>query len=979
MDVGVTSAFGTLLRRYRLAAGLTQEELAERAAVSRRSIGDMERGVARRPHKETIDMIATALGLLPPDRISFADAARRVVVQSIPDGHDPELARAPFVGRPRELALIERHLAGEGPPLLIFAGEPGIGKTRLLQAAMPRAVGYGLSMLDGGCQRRGGQLPFTPILDALQRAIRRESARQQQVKLQGCAWLVRLLPELGDGRLPPLPPWSLPPAQESRLINDAVVHFLANMAGPHGTLLILDDLQWAGTDALDLLALLARGAAEIPLRILAAYRETEVQPTDALAGVLADLSHAGLVARRQIEPLKAEEAAALLDRLLDRVEEPATVQRSGILERAGGVPYFLISCAEAVRDATSGHGQTATIPWNVQQSVRQRIAMLPEIAHDLLGTAAVIGRVVSPKQLIAVVERPESDVMIGCEVLTRAHLLQERNRADYQFAHDVIREVVEADLGPARRAILHRRVAQMLEQQGGELPVELLAYHYLRSTESAKAISFLEQAGDRAFARSAYRAADSYYRELGEHLDQHGQSEDRARVNEKRGAVLGAMGDYAAALEALEHAALSYTNTGNHSGVVSVTAKIAWVCFLTGRAAVGLARIQPLLKAQETREKDREQALLNAMLVQLLWSAQRYEECVAAAERALHMVGDDQHLAIAVKVRQGSCLVKLGQWERGRQVLVEAVRVAEATGDLEFLQRGLHLLGWTLLDGGEFVEAQACCERVLEIVERLGDPAIVANSMLALGQVLFLRGEWAKAGHLFAGAADLMASVQGSGLAPHPRLHLGLFHLATGDWTTAVRELQATIVMVHAANGNQRECVVVRAEALLAEHDLLAGRPAAAIARIGALRTVPKLSALQITRLLSLDAWAHLAVGDIIAAQALAAEASARASQQHYHLVLVDVLRVQALIALQRSCWDLAHQSLSAGLALTQHMAYPYGAARLQYVHGLLHLERHDPVAARERLIAARTTFCQLGARPDTEIVDRALAGMEQH
>jgi predicted ATPase len=86
------------------------------------------------------------------------------------------------------------------------------------------------------------------------------------VDLQGCAWLVRLLPELAVGPIEPLPAWTLPPEQERRLMYAAVERFLANVAGPGGALLVLDDLQWAGPDALELLASVVRSNAEMSLQ-----------------------------------------------------------------------------------------------------------------------------------------------------------------------------------------------------------------------------------------------------------------------------------------------------------------------------------------------------------------------------------------------------------------------------------------------------------------------------------------------------------------------------------------------------------------------------------------------------------------------------------------------------------------------------------------------------------------------------------------
>ena len=198
MDTVQPRAFGTLLRR-RIAAGLTQEELAERAGVSLRRIGDVERGVSWTPRRATVALLAEALGLSPMEHADFAEAARRLRVPAPAASARPWATTPPLVGRQRELALLERHLAGQGPPLLVLAGEPGIGKTRLLHAAIPRAVAQGWRVLEGGCQRRGGQEPFAPLLEAVRRHIRSQRTDDLRAQLQGCALLVRLLPELAEG------------------------------------------------------------------------------------------------------------------------------------------------------------------------------------------------------------------------------------------------------------------------------------------------------------------------------------------------------------------------------------------------------------------------------------------------------------------------------------------------------------------------------------------------------------------------------------------------------------------------------------------------------------------------------------------------------------------------------------------------------------------------------------------------------------
>src|SRR5439155_10101262 len=199
------------------------------------------------------------------------------------------------------------------------------------------------------------------------------------------------------------------------------------------------------------LASLARSSAELSLRVVGAYRDTEVGPQDRLAVVLADLGHAGLARPHTLAPLAPQDAARLLDALLEaagpQVGTPAL--REHLLQRAGGVPFYLVSCVQGLRTGD----EAGAVPWDVAQSVRQRVAALPEAAQALLRTAAVLGRVVPHALLGDVVARPAEAVLDALEAAGRARLLVEAGDEAHQFAHDLIREVLEAELGLARRAV----------------------------------------------------------------------------------------------------------------------------------------------------------------------------------------------------------------------------------------------------------------------------------------------------------------------------------------------------------------------------------------------------------------------------------------------------------------------------------------------------------------------------------------------
>jgi transcriptional regulator with XRE-family HTH domain len=318
------TAFGSLLKRLRVAAGLTQEMLAERAGLSVRAISDLERGINRTPHDDTLQLLNAALALRPPDQAALTAATQRQVDASFsllqgsggystPDGATPA-----FVGRWQELRALDLHLGGAGPPVLLLAGEPGIGNRRLLREATQAAIGYGLRPLEGGCQR-SGQDPYQPVVRALSRYIWTQPHEQLRQDLKECAWLARLLPEVHTGLVEAPPNVATTPDHERRLIFDAARRFLTRIAGPAGVLLALDDLQWVGTDALDLISTLAHDATTVPLRIVASYRDTEAPPATPLSVLVDDLARDHLMTHMQLNPLASDDAAVLLRAMLKSV------------------------------------------------------------------------------------------------------------------------------------------------------------------------------------------------------------------------------------------------------------------------------------------------------------------------------------------------------------------------------------------------------------------------------------------------------------------------------------------------------------------------------------------------------------------------------------------------------------------------------------------------------------------------------------
>ncbi len=676
-----------------------------------------------------------------------------VAVSPVPGAAQPPGGPPRLVDRTLQLALLGRVLAGEAPPVLLLAGEPGIGKSRLLHETEARAHASGWTVVRGGCQKRSRHEPYAPLPGALVRHLRARAPAQKRADLQGCGWLARLLPELAQTPelpLPQLPQWTPTPEQERRLMFDAVARFLTNVAGTAGTLLVLDDLQWAGPDALDLLDALIRSPAGAPLRVVGAYRDSEVGDRDPLAVLLVDLVREGLATQAELRPLPAQEATELLDELLEGIAIDKAAVAERLVRRGGGVPFFLVSYAQGLRSGALDASVSSAVPWDVAQTIRQRVAALPEAAQELLGAAAVVGRQAARAPITAVAQKLGQDelaVLTGLELACQARLLTEEGEDAYRFTHDLIRDVIVGGLGTARRAMLHRRVAEALEQEPGEPAADVLAYHYLRAGSAEKAVVYLERAGDRAVAMQAHASAEGFYRELVERLDGLDWKAEAAQAREKLGILLKNLARYHEALEVLERAADAYRAEGDLDGWARATTQIGASYMRSGRPEEGLRRLQAALKQPGARRVPPERlAGIQIVLAQIYKATDRYGEQLEAAERAAEYARaaqDTQHLAYAQNHR-GGALLMLSRTEEAVAALEEAIRLAEAAGNLNSLSYALSQVGEVHAVRGELAQQRTYSERALGVAERLGDPFTVALMESNQGDVAYLAGEWSQ-------------------------------------------------------------------------------------------------------------------------------------------------------------------------------------------------------------------------------------------
>jgi tetratricopeptide (TPR) repeat protein len=617
------------------------------------------------------------------------------------------------------------------------------------------------------------------------------------------------------------------------------------------------------------------------------------------------------------------------------------------------------------------------VPWDLAQGVRQRVALLPAAGQEVLGAAAVVGRHASRALLLAVAGQPEEAVLAGLEAACHARLLAEEGDNGYAFAHDVIREVVEADQGTARRALLHRKVAAALERAPRVSP-EVLAYHYARGGATHKALVYLEQAGDQAWAQRAPDAAERHYQEVVDRLDTLGQAQEAARVREKLGEVLFQTGRYGALIAALERAGETFRAVGDGESLGRVAARMAEADKRQGTPEEGLARLQPLLEHLERSEPAASMAELYMWWGLFQLEAGRYQEHLAAVERAatLARARGDQRTLVRVSWGRANALQLLGRLEEALRVNEQILPLAEAVGELQVRvtvarnQAFIHTLR------GAFADSRRYLEQSFASAGQLANPAVLSLTFVFRGWLAILTGEWPGARADLDQALALSRQVDRSWFSAYPLIWRARLSLVEGDGAAATAALQEALALAE----QRADIQALRwASGVMAEIDILEGRAEAAQARLAPLLDRPGLQECDVTMLLPVLAWAQLELGQVEQAAGTAEQVLARARPEEMRLALVETLWVQALIALRREQWEQAAGSVEEGLALALAMPYPYAEGRLLHVGGLVHGARSEPEAARQRLEEARSIFARLGARMDLERVEQDLSALSQN
>jgi class 3 adenylate cyclase/tetratricopeptide (TPR) repeat protein len=598
---------------------------------------------------------------------------------------------SPFIGREADLALLEhaltRTLRERSPQLVTVAGEPGVGKTRLV--AELRA---GAATQDGLVWRQGRCLPYGEGITfwALGEIVKEhcgiltsdgtdEAAAKLIAAVESAAadraeheWLAAALAPLIGAPTPS----GVGVDERTETAFTAWRRFLELVAAARPLALVLEDLHWADDALLAFVEHVVDWATGVPLLVIVTARPELYERRPGWGGGKRNSTTVNL------SPLSAAETGQLLSALLAAAVLP-TETEAALLERAGGNPLYAEEFARMLTDrgillrrnggAEIAPGADIEVPETIQALIAARLDTLSRGWKGLLHDASVVGKVFWSGALAAIGGRHEDEVreglheLAGKEFVRPARDSSVAGEEEYSFWHVLVRDVAYGQIPRAERARKHVAAARWIEQVGERVTdrAELLAHHYVSALALGRATGadttrleplarrFLVLAGERALQLDVGRA-HVYYRQA---LDLLAAADpDRPRLLSRTAEADWLAGRLPEAERAYAEAIAGFRTQGDVLGAGE--AMVALVASLRDRGETQRARklLEEAVELLEQEPPGKELALAYLHAARDDAVAGRAEAAIESSQRALDLAGRlglQDHVARALQFRGG--------------------------------------------------------------------------------------------------------------------------------------------------------------------------------------------------------------------------------------------------------------------------------------------------------------------------------------
>ena len=727
---------------------------------------------------------------------------------------EAERGLTPFVGRERELGLLlecfDKVRTGRGQVVFV-AGEPGIGKSRLLHE-LRRRLGEEAAWLEGRCLSFGRSIAFHPLIDLLRRSLGIEEGDSEALIVDK---IDRGNLPLGEDLRPRLPflryllsvdpgdpaVLGMDPQERRGEVFDALRRLTARAAEARPQVVVYEDVHWIDQATEEYLLATADSIPTSRVLRILTHRTGYAHP----------FGDRTFHTRIALTALPDRESVRMTEAMLATTGLPAEIEAL-IVGKAEGNPFFVEEVVKSLQEVgavarAGGRWALAkplsevVVPDTVQDAITARIDRLAEGSKKVLQIASVIGREFS-RALLGRLSDDPARIPEALRDLTALELVYEKAggpEPGYLFKHTLTQEVTYGSLLIQRRKELHRRIALAIEELHADRRAEqceMLAYHFQKAEAWDKALEYLLEAAEKAAkafaAREAIALCDQAEDAAGR-LGTEPAAPTLTTIHQARAGLYLLVSEFERARAEHERAFELARRTGDRDTEGAALVGMGLASFLghkfdraldDARQAIGLAQVtgaQPILagghlttalvyevtgRLEQAREKFEEVIRISRPAGDavneswaLVWAAElngweaRFDE---ASLLYAEGIGLGRAHNVLVPVLEGLFmwginLTGAGDYDGAKARLEEGLALAEKVGDENYTPRYLNSLGWLHIECGDLERALDLNRRAAEGARRRGDHESIGNAELNLGDVFLARSDLPMARELIEG------------------------------------------------------------------------------------------------------------------------------------------------------------------------------------------------------------------------------------